>query len=84
MAKRLTKQERVLNYLKQGYDITENQAENRFDIKNMDSVASKLRFLGFAIYKNRKTFSNGNTGSVYRLGTPSRSVVAAGYRALAA
>lgn len=38
---------------------------------------------GFAIYANKRTDSNGRTTTFYRLGTPTRAVVAAGYRALA-
>lgn len=82
--KRKSKTERVLSFLQTGNDLTAGQAQTRFGIKNMDSIASALRFKGYAVYKNRKTLSNGNVASVFRLGTPSRSVIAAGYRALAA
>ena len=45
---------------------------------------SALRMKGFAIYANQNTDTKGRTKTFYRLGTPSRAVVAAGYRALAA
>jgi len=38
---------------------------------------------GYSVYLNRRTNSFGDTYSKYRLGTPSRAVVAAGYQALA-
>jgi len=39
---------------------------------------------GFAIFANQHTDTKGRSKTFYRLGTPPRSVVAAGYRALAA
>lgn len=33
---------------------------------------SEARHSGFAIYSNRKTFANGRTSTVYRLGKPSK------------
>jgi len=33
---------------------------------------SEARFAGFPIYSNRKTFANGRTSTVYRLGKPSK------------
>jgi len=79
-----TKTERLLAFLKKGGNITENQARARFGVANMSAIASHLRFQGYAVYRNRKTLSNGNVISTYRLGTPTREVVAAGYRLLGA
>lgn len=84
MRKSKTKTERVLSFLQNGYDLTEGQAYSRFRIANMSATASNLRAQGYAIYLNRKMTEYGNHISVYRLGTPTRSVVAAGYRSLAA
>ena len=39
---------------------------------------------GIAVYANKHTDSNGRTVTKYRAGTPTRAVVAAGYKALAA
>lgn len=79
-----TKTERLLKFLKTGADITEGQAASRFGIRNLSAAASALRYQGYAVYANSKTFTTGKKATVYRLGTPSRAVVAAGYRALAA
>jgi|TARA_R110000822_G_scaffold3972_20_gene17044 predicted ArsR family transcriptional regulator len=38
---------------------------------------------GIAVYANQKTDSKGRVKTFYRVGTPTRAVVAAGYRALA-
>jgi hypothetical protein len=84
MTNRKTKTERVLAFLKNGGDLTAGQAQSRFGIANMSAVASYLRSQGYAVYSNRKTTQNGNVISTFRLGTPSRAVVAAGFRALRA
>ena len=78
-----SKTERLMNFLKSGQCITARQATARFGIRNLSSVVSNLRFQGYAVYCNQKTNSDGDAMTVYRLGTPSREVVAAGYRALA-
>jgi len=78
-----TKTERLVNFLKSGKEITARQATARFGILNISSMVSNLRFQGYAVYGNQKTNSDGDAMTVYRLGTPSREVVAAGYRALA-
>jgi len=80
----VTKQERLLEALRNGEQLTAAQIKARFGIANPTATVSDLRFNGFAVYANRRTDSNGRTTTKYRLGTPSRAVVAAGYRALAA
>ena len=39
---------------------------------------------GVAVYANSRTDTAGRTKTFYRVGTPTRAVVAAGYKALAA
>ena len=39
---------------------------------------------GIAVYANKRTDTAGRTKTFYRVGTPTRKVVAAGYKALAA
>ena len=46
-------------------------------------MVSSLRMKGFPIYANEHTDTKGRTKTFYRLGTPSRKVIAAGYKALA-
>ena len=47
-------------------------------------MISSLRMQGYPVYLNKRVSTyNGETYSKYRLGTPSRAVVAAGYQALA-
>jgi len=67
---------RLLNFLKTGGDITVAQAQSRFGISNVSARVSELRRAGYAIYLNEKTTKNGRTIRAYRLGTPSRQMVA--------
>ena len=80
----VTKESRVLEALRANdRGLTAAQIETRFGVGNARSTVSALRMKGYAIYANQKTDTKGRTKTFYRLGTPSRAVVAAGYRALA-
>lgn len=81
----VTKKARVLEAL-QANDrgLTAAQIEARFGVGNARATVSDLRFDGFAIYANKRTDTKGRTKTFYRLGKPSRRIVAAGYRAMAA
>jgi len=81
----VTKEARVLEALKaNNRGLTAAQIEARFGVGNARSTVSALRMKGFAIYANKKTDTKGRTKTFYRLGNPSRAVVAAGFKALAA
>ena len=84
----MTKTEKVITALKNGEKLTAKQIATRFSVGNPAEVIRQLRFKGFAIYCNPSTDSKGTTRNFYRLGAPSRKMVAmaykAGYRALAA
>lgn len=69
---------RILSYLKTGADITQVQARKRFGITNVRARMSELRQAGYSIYLNEKTTANGRTIKAYRLGTPTRLVIAVG------
>ena len=78
-----SKQARVLAALESvEKGLTAKQIEARFG-GNATATVSDLRFKGFHIYANKHTDSKGRTKTFFRLGTPSRKVLAAGYRALA-
>ena len=79
-----TKTTRLLEALRNGEQLTGKQIRARFGIANPTATVSSLRLNGgFAIYANAHTDSKGNVTTKYRLGNPSRAVVAAGYKALA-
>lgn len=79
----VTKSSKLLSALRTGEELTAAQISQRFGIKNPRATVSDLRFQGFAIYANQHVDTKGRETTKYRLGTPSREVVAAGYRALA-
>ena len=79
----ITKTEKVLNALIDGAELTAKQISARYGVKNVRAVISKLRSEGLSIYLNKRVSSfDGETYSKYMIGTPTRAVVAAGYKAL--
>jgi predicted ArsR family transcriptional regulator len=80
--KTITKQSRLLEALRSGEALTAKQINARFGIANPTATVSDLRFAGFAVYANKHKDTKGRKSTKYRLGTPSRKIVAAGYRAL--
>jgi hypothetical protein len=60
-----------------------SQAAKRFGIKNISAEVSRVRQAGFAVYANTRMAGNGVQVTEYRIGTPSRKLVAAGYKAMA-
>ena len=80
----LTKQARLIQAFENGAEMTAKQITQRFGFANPTATVSDLRLRGgLAIYANKRTNKLGDTYTKYRLGTPSREVVAAGYKALA-
>ena len=79
-----TKTFKLFEALKTGETFTASQAEKKFGIKNIAAEASRIRQAGYAVYA---THPHKRVGGVkrtaYLLGTPSRKVIAAGYKAIA-
>ena len=78
----VTKQARVLEAFQKGEQLTAAQIKARFGVKNPTATVSDLRYNGFAIYANKHTDTKGRVSTKYRLGKPSRAIVAAGIRAM--
>ena len=78
-----SKQSRVLEALQSGEQLTAKQIAARFGVKNPTATISDIRLSGFAVYANKHIDTKGRVSTKYRLGQPSRAVVAAGYRAMA-
>ena len=80
-----TQTQSVINALENGAELTAKQITARYGVKNVRAVISKLRSEGYAIFLNQRVSSfDGETYMKYRLGTPTRATVAAGYAALRA
>lgn len=77
MATRKTQKDRMITAFQSGYDFTVGQLSSRLKASDgtVRRLISELRLDGYAIYKNKKNFPTGNSGFVYRLGTPSRAMV---------
>jgi len=83
MNKPQSKISRVVAALKAGEQFTAKQLASRFKVANPTAMISSLRNEGYSVYANKSTNSKGEVKTKYRLGTPSRKVVAAGYKAIA-
>lgn len=70
----MSQNERLIQYLSTGRTITSTQARSRFGVRNLRARVNDLRNDGFCVYTNRTS-----TGISYRMGTPSRAIVAAAY-----
>jgi len=81
MAINRSQKDRLVTAFASGYDFTTNQIANRLNVSGSRArfLITELRQDGYAIYKNRKTI-NGVTTPVYRLGMPSRAMVAAAFK----
>ena len=75
--KALSKKAKVLNLLSKGENIAWKTLRSRFDLESPRAMIDTLRSEGYMIYGNKvagKTY--------YRLGTPTRSIIAAGIQSL--
>lgn len=77
----MSKTVRVLEAFKKGEQLTAKQISARFGVANPTALVSDLRRKGYALYANKRTNKGGETRTFYRLGTPSRAMVAAAYAA---
>tara|TARA_R110000824_G_scaffold158311_1_gene332108 strand:+ start:490 stop:753 length:264 start_codon:yes stop_codon:yes gene_type:complete len=74
---KLTKKAKVFNLLSKGNDVAWKTLRTRFDLSSPRAMIDTLRSEGVMIYTNKS-----KSGTSYRVGTPSKAVIAAGQRAL--
>ena len=79
----VSKKDQLISVLLEGEQLTAAQIRARFGIANPTATVSDIRFSGYAVYGNKRSNSKGEVKTFYRIGKPTRKVVAAGYRALA-
>jgi len=72
----MTQQAKVLNQLQRGLTVSASVAEKN-GIRSLSKVISNLRAQGHCIYTNTK-----NGSAQYRIGQPSKTIVAAAYAAM--
>ena len=76
--KALTKKEKVLRLLNTGKNVTWQTIRDKTDLKSPRAMIDTLRNEGNCIYVNKT--ADGQTA--YRLGEPSKGVIAAGLKAI--
>ena len=74
---------KVFSALQDGRSLTSSQAR-KMGVGNLSAEVSRIRQHGFAVYANSRKAGNGVQVTEYALGKPSRRIVAAGYKAIAA
>jgi Mn-dependent DtxR family transcriptional regulator len=79
-----TRKEKLLQSFENGAEYTANQIASRFALVNPTAMITNLRKDGYAIYANQRTNRLGDTYTKYRLGVPTRQMIAAGYAVLGA
>jgi predicted transcriptional regulator len=72
----MSKQTKLLNHLVKGGEITARQITGSFGLKNPHEAIRQLRSQGHCIYSNRKTMADGTVATKYRIGSPSKRMVA--------
>lgn len=80
----LTQKQKLRVAFFKGAELTSKQIRSQYKIASPTKVISTLRLEdGLPIYANKHVDTKGRETTKFRLGTPSRAVIAAGYRAMA-
>ena len=73
--KALTKKQKVLNLLSSGKAVAWTTLRNKFDLTSPRAMVDQLRTEGHMVYINQTS-----NGTSYRLGTPTKAILAAGVK----
>ena len=85
MTTKTTQAVKVATALVNGAELTAKQISARYGVKNVRAVISQLRSEGLSIYLNKRVSSfDGESYMKYMIGTPTKAIIAAGYKALRA
>ena len=85
MTTKTTQASKVATALVNGAELTAKQISARYGVKNVRAVISQLRSEGLSIYLNKRVSSfDGESYMKYMIGTPTKAIIAAGYKALRA
>ena len=72
----MSKKEQLLKHLQAGKAFTAKQITASFGIANPARHVQVLREQGYCVYSNPTTLSNGSVATKYRIGTPTRAMIA--------
>lgn len=75
----MTHTAKVLRHLLKGNTVTAAELAGKFGVGNPQEVIRQLRIKGYPVYANKATLWNGAETTKYRLGRPSKAMVAAAY-----
>jgi|TARA_Y100001937_G_scaffold23844_1_gene33949 DNA-binding IclR family transcriptional regulator len=75
--KTLANSTKFLNALLRGQSVTWKEAQTKFNLSKPRAVVDKIREEGHCVYINKN-----KSGTYYRIGTPSKAIIAAGFAAL--
>jgi len=75
--RKLANSTKFLNALLRGESVTWSEAQNKFNLSRPRAVVDKIREEGHCVYINKN-----KSGTYYRIGTPSKALIAAGFAAL--
>ena len=75
--KSLSKKQKILNLLTKGENVAWSTIQTKFDLESPRSMIDTLRAEGYMIFGNRVAGKK-----YYRMGVPTRAIVAAGIKAL--
>ena len=81
---RETKTFRLQQAFQSGEVVTASTAQKRFGIKNLSAEVSRIKQNGYVVAKSTRTAGNGVTVTEYKLGSPTREMIALAYKAQAA
>ena len=74
---RIANSTKFLNAMLRGASVSWKEAQSKFNFMRPRAVVDKLREEGYCVYINKSS-----KGTSYRIGTPSKAIVAAGLMAL--
>ena len=75
--KTLANSTKFLNAMLRGDSVTWKEAQSKFNLSKPRAVVDKIREEGHCVYINKNS-----KGTYYRIGTPSKALIAAGFAAL--
>jgi hypothetical protein len=72
----MSKQAKLLNHLTSGATVTARQIAGSFGLKNPHEAIRQLRMQGHCIYGNKSKLADGTETTKYRIGKPSKTMIA--------
>ena len=75
--KKLSKKDKILNLLQRGQAVSWKALNTTFGLKSPRAMVDTLRAEGYMVYGSKQKGKH-----VYRMGTPTRAIIAAGIQAL--